>query len=488
MMKNSITKTIFVLVSALSSLATSSVVAKECHKSHCTAVCKYIEQSDLPATLSKHGVYRICSNLVWNSPGAAITVASDDVTIEFKNSFIDIQNPAGIAVEANGVHNLTLVNPNLLGHVTASRQDGTYRGLVVTNSECLTVTNLCAENVTDALFTDTVTAIKTDGVCINNDTYQLGVTYQSSSNILHTNENSKNVRLSVTSSIDGYFSKLNYLNDDNNPTGGTVTIRVGAVLTGFIGPFPQYGYPSKNLFLQDVNIGMQALYQNRSTAAIGVAGEDIHIERANITFDQEGDWRGIINLSLIPVHQIVVKDCSLDLGGQGVGIIFAGSYFPPFGLPGVANYCVIDGNRITNAQVGITQDAIVDLEGNDVGCLIKNNHVTNCQIGIAPVDANNTIVEHNTVTNCYWGYADSDVIQGRAPAFSALFQNNIAFANTINYSFISPNTVGIDNTDVRNGEPFRAFSLSAVKNVSDQSQNAQMAELFSKNKDRMFIQ
>ncbi len=62
-----------------------------------------IRQADLPITLNQPGVYYLASHLVWEGTGPAITIAADNVTLDFRGFTLDGLNP-GLAADRRGIH------------------------------------------------------------------------------------------------------------------------------------------------------------------------------------------------------------------------------------------------------------------------------------------------------------------------------------------------------------------------------------------------
>ena len=66
--------------------------------------------NQVPFTITQPGKYSVGQNLVYSGSGAAITVAADNVSINFRNHSLTVQSPSSVGVLAQNVSEFTLEN------------------------------------------------------------------------------------------------------------------------------------------------------------------------------------------------------------------------------------------------------------------------------------------------------------------------------------------------------------------------------------------
>ncbi|MCE5293808.1 MAG: right-handed parallel beta-helix repeat-containing protein, partial [Chlamydiales bacterium] len=100
--------------------------------------------SSVPAVIDKPGKWCVKKDLVYKGSGTAITITANNVTLNFNNHSLTLENPSAIGVYANTVQELTVLN-DIIKSTTISTNP-ISRAFYILNCEKVTLDNIFTAN------------------------------------------------------------------------------------------------------------------------------------------------------------------------------------------------------------------------------------------------------------------------------------------------------------------------------------------------------
>jgi parallel beta-helix repeat protein len=384
------------------------------------------------------------------------------------------------AIYADGIQNLTINNPNIIGI-----SDNTI-GINVNSSNTLTINNYKSKNLFNSQFINATSNITFNKNTIDNDLFKQSVLYYDCKNVTHQNQKSKNARFSVEISVNGNISYNDFIIDKPDAFSG---FYIRGTDTNYVDNFT---INNNKLYCPESTITMR-FFVYGGTQNLKALNNEIYLGSAPNAF-------GITHIFGLSNINSLVKDNNINLGGK----LPAGSSYTGRGidLAGGSLYqtrnCRFENNIVTNCNLGIytfvtdspinydevkyfvfknnqVSNCIYGIYGdNAVGHLFEGNKASECRLGIFAQRSQNMSFINNSATGCVIGFADHFVSTSNLTPIristNSLFQNNISVSNNINYSFVSPTTISINNTSVNNIGPLpETDELEAVEKIEQKN-------------------
>ena len=394
----------------------------------------------VPITIRKSGKYCVKKDLIFDGPGVAITVTANNVTINFNNHSLTINDSSAVGVLASGVREFTIEN-DIIQTPTVSTII-TSAAIQLTNCEKVALKNIFTLNTFFGVSiqnSDTVSITQSKfkdhigGGAGANASFAISV--GSSNNVviekstvtgLSPNQGNNNIAGTIVffGCIDCRVSNCQFTNAEllaaEKITGLIVeNCTFEQPATGFFSLL-QLGLTLADAIANDVIVRgctfMSVSNTSRSPQLIiGLQGSGCLIE--NCVLDRQVHNGDGIDMSMtnVTIRNCVVQVTTLDSAS-------AIAVFPNFSTP---RNVVIDNCQLTGG--GAKGGQTVFLGGDD--CVIKNSEVSgggNFGIEVADgIPINNVAVINNIVRDC-----GTNGIQIDGAAIKTRVEGNKVFSNT----------------------------------------------------------
>ncbi len=354
--------------------------------------------SKLPCTISQAGKYSILQNLTYSGTGPAITVSADNVSINFHNNSLTLQNAGAIGILAQNVQEFSLENEVIEGassqciqltNVSKGSISNLYtvNGIHITNSSDIDIT-YCHLNQGDGISVENSSHISIDSCTFSAN----GITIQGASKqVLITNSSFRGcVNAIYAASVDGMLIEnckltgssisknlIQLGTSDQNSAANDVLIRNSNLIQEETAP----GFDGI-LLLQGAGCLLESLVVDTATLATGCA---IHVS---------GNYQALIASS-----SIIKGNNSYALFIEnGSEIVFDGCQISEASASNIkileAESCTIKNCMIFDGYNGVHIDSTTGGGKNS----ITNNYIyNNKNIGILVDDMRKNSVLNNRV-------------------------------------------------------------------------------------------
>lgn len=122
--------------------------------------------NSVPVVINQPGKYCVVRDLVYNGPNTAITVAADNVTINFQNHSLTLTNANAQGILAQDVSEFTLENDIIAG--SAVFQTNTSVAIHLDNVQKATLSDLYTKNTTTGIWVEDSTDIQIQNCLLEN--------------------------------------------------------------------------------------------------------------------------------------------------------------------------------------------------------------------------------------------------------------------------------------------------------------------------------
>ncbi len=407
--------------------------AKRCHQKRHRRGCDEVRTiRRVPITITRSGKYCVTRDLTYDGAGAAITIAADNVTINFANHNLFLTDPAAEGILAVDVEELTILNDKIsTGSVSNIQSSNAIHLIGVSKAR---IDNVFTENTFD------------------------GINIETSNDVTVTNSHHKN-------HVGGFFDT-----EGGNPSGSGIEIRgsVGVTIDNayFEGSSGENQFSDSSITIANASssINITNTKHNFVSDAIFVAqgSSGILVENLTATFDPLAFYSGISVGGAndeIPTNDLIFRNVTLTHlnafeGWDGVnigiatGIIFENVIidtntsvaldFTPAALHfGCADINGCEGEDAKFSTNGLFSKVIIS-NNNDYGLLVEAGvDLVFDNIEVTGSSINNVYLSTsygNTVKNSYIG----DSLGGNGIAVSSS-----AIGNAILNNVVTSNETGI---------------------------------------------